>query len=79
MGALYTEADIADAAADLATLMAQRGEETDPAWCDALDDMIRGDAEFLGEMLEAVRGPALPLVLPIGLPAPGPRVGRVGW
>lgn len=72
---LYTETDIQDAAADLATLMQHRDEETDAAWCDALDDMIAGDTAFLAEMIEEVRGPRLPLWLPIGLPAPGWRGG----
>lgn len=73
---LYTEADIEEAARDLATLLALQEDESDPAWRAALDEEIAADTRWLAEMIEAVRGPALPLVLPIGLPAPGPLVGR---
>jgi hypothetical protein len=54
-------------------LLAHHAEETDPAWRVALADMIQSDAAFLSEMRETVM-PQLPLVLPIGLPAP-----RAGW
>ncbi len=70
---LYTVDDIEDAERDLATLLAHHAEETDPAWRVALADMIQSDAAFLAEMREAVM-PPLPLVLPLGLPAP-----RAGW
>jgi hypothetical protein len=69
---LYTEDDIMEAARDLATLLAMQEDEADPAWRAALDEEISADTKWLAEMVEAVRGPALPLVLPIGLPAPGP-------
>ena len=70
---LYTLEDIDDAALDLATLMAQHEAEPDPAWRAALADMIQSDTAFLAEMRESVM-PPLPLVLPLGLPAP-----RSGW
>jgi hypothetical protein len=70
---LYTLEDIEDAARDLATLLAQHEAEPDPAWRAALADMIQSDTAFLAEMREAVM-PPLPLVLPLGVPAP-----RAGW
>jgi hypothetical protein len=70
---LYTIEDIDDAARDLAALLAQHEAEPDPAWRAALADMIQSDTAFLAEMREAVM-PPLPLVLPLGLPAP-----RAGW
>jgi len=69
----WTHDDIEDAARDLATLLAQHEAEDDPAWRVALADMIQSDAAFLAEMREAVM-PQLPLMLPLGLPAP-----RAGW
>jgi hypothetical protein len=70
---LYTEDDIQEAARDLATLLAMQEDEAEPAWRAALDEEIAADTRWLAEMIEAVRGPALP----IGLPAPGP-VWRAG-
>jgi hypothetical protein len=72
----WTHDDIEDAARDLATLLAHHEEETDPAWRAALADMIQSDAVFLAEMREAVM-PPLPLVLPLGLPAPRAEWGVV--
>lgn len=71
---IYTEADIAESVADLAIILQQAEEETDPNWREALMAMARDDAAWLAELIELVRGPALPLRLPIGLPAPGPWV-----
>ena len=74
---LYTEADIDEAARDLSAMLADHEGEDDPVWRAALDAQIRDATGWLAEMIEMVRGPALPLTLPIGLPAPGP-VWRVG-
>lgn len=72
----YTAEDVEDFAADLAALMAQHDEEPDPAYRAVLAEHIASDAQWLAEMREAVF-PALPFVLPLGLPAPLPReVGR---
>lgn len=68
--ALYTADDIADAERDLASLTAERDAEDDPHWRAVLADWIEDDTAWLAEMIDGV---ALPLVLPIGLPAPGPR------
>lgn len=69
---LYTEADIAEAERDLAMLMEQHEAEEDPGLRQMLADWIEIDSAWLAEMIESVRGPVLPLRLPIGLPAPGP-------
>lgn len=69
---LYGPDDVEEAARDLAFLMQQHEDETDPeirAW---LAEWIANDTEWLSEMREAVF-PALPFALPLGLPAPGPR------
>lgn len=70
--ALYTADDIADAERDLASLMAERDAEDDPHWRAVLADWIEDDTAWLAEMIDGVALP-LVLVLPIGLPAPGPR------
>lgn len=67
----YTADDVDDAARDLALLMAEHAEETDPHWRDELARWIVDDARWLAEMMDVVQ-PPLPLVMPIGLPAPGP-------
>lgn len=67
----YTADDVDDAARDLALLMAEHAEETDPVWRDELARWIVDDARWLAEMMDVVQ-PPLPLVMPIGLPAPGP-------
>lgn len=68
----YTPEDVEDAARDLAAQMAQLDEETDPHWRAVLAEHIADDARWLAEMREAVF-PALPFILPLGLPAPLPR------
>ena len=76
--ALYTADDIADAERELAYLMAEHAECDDPVWREELARWIADDAAWLAEMTEAV-APPLPLVLPIGLPAPGPvRAAKEG-
>ncbi len=65
----WTHDDIEDAERDLATLLAQHAEEEEPAYRALLAEMIADDAAFLAEMREAVM-PPLPLMLPLGLPAP---------
>ena len=72
--ALYNAEDVEDAERDLAALIEAHAEETDPEWRDMLADQIKSDAEFLVEMRDAVF-PALRLVLPLGMPAPGPVWG----
>ena len=69
--ATYTPADIDDAARDLAYLLAEHEAETDPHWRDELARWVVDDARWLAEMMDVVQ-PPLPLVMPIGLPAPGP-------
>lgn len=69
--ALCTAADLADAARDLAALMAQHEAEDDPAYRAHLAEMIASDAAYLAEMMEHIC-PALPLVLP----APEGRFAR---
>ena len=69
---IWTWADIEDATRDLAASIAAHQAETDPAWREALADTIEMDRQFLAEMLASV-SPPLPLVLPIGLPAPRPQ------
>ena len=72
----YTAEDVEDAARDLAAQLAAHDEETDPHWRAVLAEHIADDARWLAEMREAVF-PALPFVLPLGLPAPLPRgMGR---
>ena len=67
----YTPDDIEDAARDLAQLLADHEAETDPHWREVLSGWIADDARWLAEMLDVVQ-PPLPLVMPIGLPAPRP-------
>lgn len=67
-----TADDVEDAARDLAWLMEQHAEETDPEARAMLAEWIETDAAWLAEMREAVY-PTLRLTLPLGLPAPGPR------
>lgn len=74
--AVYTAEDVADAERDLAALIEAHAEEEDPAWRAMMADQIASDAQWLAEMREAVF-PSLRLVLPLGLPAPAPRVGVV--
>jgi len=68
----YTADDVEDLARDLAAQMAAHAEETDPHWRAVLAEHIADDAQWLVEMREAVF-PALPFILPLGLPAPLPR------
>lgn len=68
----YTAEDVEDLARDLAAQMAAHDEELDPHWRAVLAEHIADDARWLAEMREAVF-PALPFVLPLGLPAPLPR------
>jgi len=68
----YTAEDVEDAARDLAAQLAQLDEETDPHWRAVLAEHIADDAQWLAEMRETVF-PALPFILPLGLPAPLPR------
>lgn len=72
---LFTDDDVAEAERQLAELMEMRDAEEDPAWRAELDEWIESDTAWLAEMQEAVR-PRLRLVLPIGLPAPGPHTIR---
>jgi len=68
----YTAEDVEDLARDLAAQMAAHEEERDPHWRAVLAEHIADDAQWLAEMREAVF-PALPFILPLGLPAPLPR------
>jgi hypothetical protein len=69
---LYTAEDVEETARDLAFLIEQHAEETDPEARAMLADWIESDTAWLAEMREAVY-PTLRLMLPLGLPAPGPR------
>lgn len=68
---IYTPDDVEEAARDLAWLIEQHAEETDPGLRQMLADWIEIDSAWLAEMREAVY-PSLPFRLPIGLPAPLP-------
>jgi hypothetical protein len=68
---LYTADDLAEAERDLAWLLEQHEAEEDPAQRDMLADWIAMDSQFLAEMREVV-APALPFILPLGVPAPRP-------
>ena len=70
----YTADDVAEAARDLELLLDAHAEETDAKWADVLADHIASDARWLAEMIDVV-SPPLPLVMPLGLPAPGPVWG----
>jgi hypothetical protein len=74
---LYTEADIDEAVRDLAASLEDHENEADPAWRAALSESIAADTKWLAEMIDSVRGPQLPLTLPIGLAAP--RAVRGVW
>lgn len=67
---IYTADDVADAERDLAGLLQAHEAETDPAFRAMYAEWIEIDGAFLSEMREAVF-PPLPLVLPLGVPAPG--------
>lgn len=69
---LYGPDDVEEIARDLAWLIEQHAEETDPEARAMLADWIESDTQWLAEMREAVF-PTLRLMLPLGLPAPGPR------
>ena len=74
---LYTAEDVEEAARDLAEIMAAHEAETDEEIRAMYAEWIASDSEWLAEMREAVF-PTLALMLPLGLPAPGPmwEVGR---
>lgn len=57
---------------ELAQRLAEHETETDPMWRDVLAMWIEIDTAWLAEM-HAAASPPLPLSLPLGLPAPGPR------
>lgn len=69
---LYTAEDVEEAARDLAEIMAAHEAETDPELRAMYAEWIASDTAWLAEMREAVF-PTLALMLPLGLPAPGPR------
>lgn len=69
---LYTAEDVEEAARDLAEIMAAHEAETDEEIRAMYAEWIATDSEWLAEMREAVF-PTLALMLPLGLPAPGPR------
>ena len=69
-----TADDVEEAERDLAFLMQQHAEETDPEARAMLAEWIESDTAWLAEMREAVY-PTLRLMLPLGLPAPGPMWG----
>lgn len=68
---LYTAQDVAELERDLAFLRACLADETDAAEVARLREWIRDDAAYLAAV-RAVVAPALPMILPIGLPAPAP-------
>lgn len=70
----YTADDVEDAERDLAEIIAAHAEETDPELRAMYAEWIEIDTAWLAEMREAVF-PVLRLVLPLGLPAPGPMWG----
>lgn len=69
---LYDADDVEEAARDLAEIMTAHDEETDPELRAMYAEWIAIDSAWLAEMREAVF-PTLRLMLPLGLPAPGPR------